>query len=65
MKQSVVNQSTAKPSAFRRLTDIDWTRWQATDPATLVFVIRDGEILLINKKTGLGKGKVTGTGGKV
>lgn len=34
-------------------------------PATLVFVIRDDEILLIDKKTGLGKGKVNGPGGKV
>ncbi len=50
---------------MKRLADIDWDRWQAKDPATLVFVIRDGKILLINKKTGLGKGKVNGPGGKV
>jgi 8-oxo-dGTP diphosphatase len=48
-----------------RLTDIDWTRWQAKDPATLVFVFRGDEVLLINKKTGLGKGKVNAPGGKV
>ncbi len=47
------------------LADIDWDTWKARDPATLVFVIRDGKILLINKKTGLGKGKVNGPGGKV
>lgn len=50
---------------MRRLADIDWDNWQASDPATLVFVIRDGRILLIDKKTGLGKGKVNGPGGKV
>ena len=50
---------------MKQLSDIDWDSWQATDPATLVFVIRDGKILLINKKTGLGKGKVNGPGGKV
>ena len=50
---------------MRRLADIDWDNWQAKDPATLVFVIRDGKILLINKKTGLGKGKINGPGGKV
>jgi len=49
----------------KQLSDIDWDSWQATDPATLVFVIREGQILLINKKTGLGKGKVNGPGGKV
>jgi 8-oxo-dGTP diphosphatase len=47
------------------LSDIDWSQWEAKDPATLVFVFRDDEILLINKKTGLGKGKVNGPGGKV
>lgn len=49
----------------KRLSDLDWDRWEARDPATLVFVVRDGKILLINKKTGLGKGKVNGPGGKV
>jgi 8-oxo-dGTP diphosphatase len=47
------------------LSDLDWENWQARDPATLVFVFQDDEILLINKKTGLGKGKVNGPGGKV
>jgi len=50
---------------MNQLSDIDWTRWEAKDPATLVFVFRDNEILLIDKKTGLGKGKVNGPGGKV
>lgn len=49
----------------RRLEDIDWTRWRPCDPATLVFVFRGDELLLINKKTGLGKGKVNAPGGKV
>lgn len=50
---------------MNQLADVDWDNWQAKDPATLVFVIRDGKILLINKKTGLGKGKINGPGGKV
>lgn len=50
---------------MKSLNDVDWENWQAKDPATLVFVIRDGRILLIDKKTGLGKGKVNGPGGKV
>jgi len=49
----------------RKLPDIDWDCWQACDPATLVFVFRGDELLLINKKTGLGKGKVNAPGGKV
>ncbi len=50
---------------MKTLSDIDWDTWQAKDPATLVFVIRDGKILLIDKKTGFGKGKVNGPGGKI
>jgi 8-oxo-dGTP diphosphatase len=50
---------------MNQLSDLDWDNWKASDPATLVFVIRNGKILLINKKTGLGKGKVNGPGGKV
>jgi 8-oxo-dGTP diphosphatase len=50
---------------LKQLSDIDWANWQAKDPATLVFVIQNGKVLLINKKTGLGKGKINGPGGKV
>jgi len=50
---------------MNRLSDINWDEWKARDPATLVFVMRGNQILLINKKTGLGKGKVNGPGGKV
>jgi 8-oxo-dGTP diphosphatase len=49
----------------KQLSDIDWGEWQAKDPATLVFVVQDGKILLIDKKTGFGKGKVNGPGGKI
>ena len=50
---------------MQRLSDIDWDSWKAKDPATLVFVFRDDDVLLINKKRGLGKGKINGPGGKV
>jgi 8-oxo-dGTP diphosphatase len=33
--------------------------------ATLMFIIRDGSILLIRKKRGLGAGKINGPGGKI
>lgn len=55
----------AEFAAARRVAEIDWERWRAVDTATLVFVLRDDEILLIDKKRGLGKGKVNGPGGKV
>lgn len=51
--------------APRCLADIDWTSWQGTDRATLLFVVRDGRILLIRKKRGLGAGKINGPGGRL
>ncbi len=44
---------------------IDWPRWQPTEYATLCFVIRNGQILLIHKKRGLGAGKINGPGGRL
>ncbi len=49
---------------MRALTDIDWHNWRPVDHATLLFVIRDGHVLLIRKKRGLGAGKVNGPGGR-
>jgi 8-oxo-dGTP diphosphatase len=48
-----------------RLSDIDWERWQPRERATLLFVIRAGEILLIRKLRGLGAGKINGPGGRI
>ncbi len=53
------------PEIPRQVATIDWATWQPTDRATLVFVIRDGEILLIRKKRGLGAGKINGPGGRI
>lgn len=44
---------------------IDWASWRAEIHATLLFIIRDGEILLMEKKRGLGAGKINGPGGKI
>jgi 8-oxo-dGTP diphosphatase len=49
----------------RSVDAIDWETWAPTDRATLLFVIRDGEILLIHKKRGLGAGKINGPGGRI
>ncbi len=42
-----------------------WENWKPTERATLCFVIRGGEILLILKKRGLGAGKINGPGGRI
>lgn len=47
------------------MQEIDWPNWQPQERATLLFVIRDGQILLIRKKRGLGAGKINGPGGRL
>ena len=51
--------------ATKRETEVDWASWRGEILATLMFVVRDGEILLIEKLTGIGMGKVNGPGGKI
>lgn len=44
---------------------IDWATWQPRVRANLLFLVHDGQILLIQKKRGFGAGKINGPGGKV
>ena len=48
-----------------QLHEIDWASWRAEDLATLLFVVKDGRILLIRKRRGLGAGKINGPGGRL
>ena len=50
---------------MRKVSDIDWATWNPQQRATLLFVIRDGEVLLIHKKRGLGAGNINGPGGRL
>jgi 8-oxo-dGTP diphosphatase len=54
-----------QPSSARKVSEIDWRAWKPTESATLLFVIDGGRILLIDKKTGLGAGKINGPGGRI
>lgn len=49
----------------RLVTDIEWTTWSPADVATLLFVRRDDEVLLIRKQRGLGAGKINAPGGRL
>ena len=40
-------------------------RWRPERIGTLMFVVRDAQVLLIHKKTGHGAGRINGPGGKV
>jgi 8-oxo-dGTP diphosphatase len=52
-------------SSAAQFESIDWTNWVPQQRATLVFVVRDGQVLLIHKKRGLGAGKINGPGGRI
>lgn len=50
---------------YRSIRDINWARWKPVERATLLFVFRGRSVLLIDKKKGLGAGKINGPGGRV
>ena len=50
---------------IQKLSDIDWNTWEPREQATLLFVIQNGQILLIHKKRGLGAGNINGPGGRL
>ena len=47
------------------VSEMDWENWTPDQRATLLFVIQDGNILLIDKKRGLGAGNINGPGGRL
>ena len=51
--------------AVGSLDAIDFARWRPDSVATLLFVVRGGEVLLIRKLRGHGAGKINGPGGMV
>ena len=52
-------------SKYSDFESVELISWSADEAATLLFVVSDGEILLIRKKRGLGAGKVNGPGGRL
>lgn len=48
-----------------KVTDIAWDTWIPEETATLMFIIKQNQILLIRKKRGLGAGKINGPGGRI
>jgi 8-oxo-dGTP diphosphatase len=50
---------------YSRFEDIDWQSWRAQQLAVLLFIVKDGKVLLIHKKRGLGAGKINAPGGRI
>ena len=53
------------PAGIATPQKVDWSTWEPTVEATLLYVVRGDKILLIHKKRGLGAGKLNGVGGKI
>lgn len=50
---------------FENINEVDWKNWQFTEDAVLTFIQDENKVLLINKKRGLGNGKVNAPGGRI
>ena len=50
-----------------KYADIDWASWQPDERAVIVYITdrKQGKVLLITKKKGLGQGKVCAPGGRL
>lgn len=44
---------------------MNWANWTPQERANLCFIVKDGRVLLIRKKRGLGAGKMNAPGGKL
>lgn len=49
----------------RTVEEVDWDVWEPTETAVICYIFKDDKVLLIHKKTGLGKGKINAPGGRI
>ncbi|MFA6822099.1 MAG: 8-oxo-dGTP diphosphatase [Sphaerochaetaceae bacterium] len=49
----------------KTVEEIDWESWEPKEVAVLLYLFEDDKVLLIDKKTGFGKGKVSAPGGHI
>lgn len=49
----------------KEVDHVDWDSWKAGEEAVLCFIVKEGKVLLIHKKTGLGAGKINAPGGRI
>lgn len=47
------------------VNEIDWNLWRADKHAVITYIFTEDKVLLINKKRGLGSGKVNAPGGHI
>lgn len=49
----------------KTVEEIDWDLWEPDERAVICYIFRDDQVMLIHKKTGLGKGMVNAPGGRI
>ncbi len=54
-----------KKNVIRDVALVDWQAWVPSERAVLCFVLDRDKVMLIHKKTGLGKGKINAPGGRI
>lgn len=60
-----VSQIEAFPENPDTVEEVDWDVWEPKETAVICYIFKDDKVLLINKKTGLGAGKVNAPGGRI
>jgi 8-oxo-dGTP diphosphatase len=53
------------PNLARTVEDIDWDEWEPQETAVICYLFSGDQVMLIHKKTGLGKGLVNAPGGRI
>lgn len=61
----VEEEQSVAPSEARSVEEIDWDSWEPTETAVLCYLFDGDNVLLIDKKVGLGKGLVNAPGGHI
>ena len=51
--------------SIQSVEEVDWEYWKFSEDAVLCFIEDQENLLLIHKKTGLGKGKINAPGGRI
>lgn len=63
--EEVGQEDVVAPSEAGSVDEIDWDSWEPTETAVLCYLFDGDKVLLIDKKTGLGKGLVNAPGGHI
>ncbi len=64
-KAALVEQEIKLSENPETVEDVDWDVWEPKETAVICYIFKDDKVLLINKKTGLGEGKVNAPGGRI